>query len=214
MGLLERIFGDADLFNPNHEPPGSDKGGQFAPAREGSGSQAPVASDAQAKIGQREREIAAIKDHEVLYAVLRNGQEVKVDGTSNRVNLSMNEMDSGKWRGAVVTHNHPVTGNSFTPEDIYATHRGGFGEMHAVADLGGGNCVRYSIKPEASFFRQTIRQQIEDESASVFRENKKKIKAGTMTVDEADRAHYDMVWRRLDKALDGIMHYKVEAFNA
>lgn len=130
----ERL-GTASQFNPHHQPPGSEHGGEFAPGESGGGSY--VHGGAPKFITPKWKTIEAELANEVVErAVVWKDGRVIMRSSGGAMDVSFTAPQSAMIRGAdVLTHNHP-SGASLSADDLLLARELGITEIRAVGYLG------------------------------------------------------------------------------
>jgi hypothetical protein len=115
-------------YNENHEPAGSENGGQFAPADGGSGG-----GGASANVESVEAELSKISGHEELAALDADGKEIiRIKGKDRSVAITGKQMATLKENGnATVTHNHPFVA-SLSSGDLHMACNANLAEIRAI----------------------------------------------------------------------------------
>lgn len=111
------------------------------------------------------------------------------DGTRDTVEFTDKELDL--FSGAILTHNHPSIGGSFSPQDILTAIENNLAEIRAV-----GAQYRYSLKFPKGSIRKYFQNQVDYAETQVRKQLTQKIRDGAMTPAEADLEHYHQVWLR------------------
>ena len=84
---------------------------------------------------QVEEEIVRLEDHEVGYVFRPDGEVVlrKVAADGRKLALQFSDAERAQIRGCIFTHNHPIAGSSFSPEDIKFAYANRLLEARAVS---------------------------------------------------------------------------------
>lgn len=128
-------------------------------------------------------------------AVYIKGQQILFkDGSRNYVDFSPKEVAAMK--GAVLTHNHPG-GGSFSDADVTMINGYGLKEIRAVS-----TGYTYSLSGKGKgLSKAEVRSIYKNESMKVVQAFRQKIKAGEMTVDEANKNHAHEIMNGISEKL-------------
>lgn len=148
---------------------------------------------------EKETEIAEL-EYERAYVFDKQGNILFTkDGSRNEVSFTGDELALIRGRDAVFTHNHPTYGGSFSLEDVYFAMKNDLAEMRAV-----GKKYVHSMKRPAEGW-PAVKELIDEydrANKEVQAEFWKKIYAGQMTPEEAEREHWHEVWTRVARRLN------------
>lgn len=224
-----------EAYNPEQPrvPAGNPEGGQWGAGGSGGGGgsgDAPAPSggdsgskaDAPGTYGVEAKIAASLAEFENAHAsdpiesaraVARDGSVMmdKSSGRENAVEFSKEEMEKLRGQGVTFTHNHPH-GNSFSFDDIDHAHKIEAKEIRAVT-----KDAVFRMRPGSEGWFPTqvgLKMAFAKYDTQVHDEFVGKIAAGTMTIPEANAAHYNEVWRRIAAANPEHLVYSREARNA
>ena len=97
------------------------------------------------KVGKFESQyLGGLRDKEVAAAFDKDGEQIfRTSGSTDMVKFQ--EYQIAQMQDSILTHNHPVTGGSFSDSDIRLAIRGNVAEIRAVGSDGMGNHYAYSM---------------------------------------------------------------------
>ena len=129
------------------------------------------------------------------------------DGEKDNVKFTPEEKN--KFKGTRFTHNHPI-GHSFSTADINFACIAEMKEMRVISSK--GKTYSLKMKDGSNFNRDMWYKNI----GPVFAENERsvreyftgKIETGLMTIEDANNAHYDTIWKRVAIDLENLIIYK------
>lgn len=155
-----------------------------------------------------EAEIRELRVERGVYFDAKGNRLVDVMGNKNSLSLSQQQFDSLRGVGATATHNHPGgwgrsvgdprhAGDSFSLADIRQAAALNFVETRVVTPT-----RRFSMKPPPGGWKDhhwqtTVPKAYKRHDSAVMAELIRQVRAGKMTVEEADARHYHMVWERV-----------------
>lgn len=148
-------------------------------------------------ITEKEKLIANLP-HERAYVFDAAGTVLlEKDGGKSSVNFDASEF--ALMKDAVLAHNHPAIGGSFSPEDIHLAAKYDMAEIRAV-----GKAYRHSASRPApgwseQFWDSAIKPSYRRHEADVIREFRAAILSGSMTVTQAEEQHWHEIWTRVAK---------------
>jgi len=148
-------------------------------------------------ITEKEKLIANLP-HERAYVFDAAGTVLlEKDGGKSSVNFDASEF--ALMKDAVLAHNHPAIGGSFSPEDIHLAAKYDMAEIRAV-----GKTYRHSASRPApgwseQFWDSAIKPSYRRHEADVIREFRAAILSGSMTVTQAEEQHWHEIWTRVAK---------------
>lgn len=156
---------------------------------------------------EKEREIAP-RDTEKGYLFGTNGKIIleKV-GAKDHINFTQEEVKL--FENNIFTHNHP-RGSSLSPEDVAFASSRNLQEIRAV-----GTEHRYSMSRPVNgwsrdFWSSKIEPVMRKYNQEVENEFYSKIRAGQITVEQANKLHWHEVWSRVARELS--LEYKQESW--
>lgn len=149
------------------------------------------------KIEEAEKKISQLKTHEEAYVFTLDGSQIlhKVGGL-DYVEFTTGEIS--KFEGAILTHNHPSRGGSFSFEDINLMFRS---RLHAIRATGTheGQWMRFVMRPNnaARLIAETgpeLREWYNQANAKVYEAQWEAIRSGKITIEQASHLHAHKVW--------------------
>jgi hypothetical protein len=153
-------------------------------------------SDLRANIKRSEQEIIQLQ-HERCHVFKADGTKVFTkDG--QRSEIRFNDKELAGFKDTYFTHNHPVSGGSFSLDDIMLTIDYDLAQMRAC-----GREYRHSMTRPAGGWGSSgeVRNKYLAENANVRADFTAKIAAGEMTLENAEKEHSHAVWQRVTKDL-------------
>lgn len=146
-------------------------------------------------------ESAYVYDSNGTLVLQKDGQQYSVTFTDAEI---------ARMKGAVLTHNHPrglaypasdprSVGNSFSLEDLLLAAVANLAEIRAVTPK-----RRFSLRPGPGRSwpdEQVIRAEFVTIYQQVYTQSLQQIRAGALTVEQAEARHLDEVWRIVAKRL-------------
>jgi len=151
------------------------------------------------------------QEHEELFARLPDGTSVWLVGELDHVHLPADAMERNSWADGVVSHNHP-SGNSFSPDDVYAVLKTNVKEIRAVGEKDGVRYL-YRLRPNSQIYNrglEAIKAEIVVLNTRQLDEWQKKISNGSLPIDKANFEHWHTIWTEMDKRYGGGLHYSRE----
>jgi hypothetical protein len=198
-GLADTIKSRKKVWPPEDEgEKGGPGSGHHAPEHRGRPGQRGGSSPG-GGISAREAKIRSLEQEKRLYArpievsfVLdQNGDEIAFKaGTRDGVGYTADE--SAAMKDQILTHNHPVTGGSFSVSDVvFATQEADLQEIRAVGTGPDGTRYLYRLVRPADGWKVSeseIDEQVNTTLAKVEDKTWPRIKSGEVSVDEANFA--------------------------
>ena len=159
------------------------------------------------RLGVREDMISNL-DYEKCYVYNKEGDIIfRKSGEKDYISFSDKELL--KMKGAeVFTHNHPVPGTSFSPDDLAIAFLTKFKEIRAV-----GQKYVYSAKISSNWTGETwnnfvdAMSEVHDETMQVTRQL---IKSGFITKKNAEENFFHDMWTELSKTNKGFEYKRIE----
>lgn len=164
-----------------------------------------MSSRGEATVRNIERDL--IRDKEETAVVLMPNGEVVFEQWGDTDSVTFTEQQMAKMGDAVLTHNHPVTGGSFSSEDVWMAVRQDAAEVRAVG-IRPGTKERYLYRltrPPDGWSRRHPLVATRDGFNIVSNAHNRKVReefmaaisARRMTIPEAEFEHQHAVWSRM-----------------
>jgi hypothetical protein len=170
--------------------------GAAQPSATGPGPQ-PEPPTLEQAIVEKEKLIANLP-HERAYVFDAAGTVLlEKDGGKGSVSFDASEL--ALMKDAVLTHNHPTAGGSFSPEDIHLAAKYDMAEIRAVGKTYRHSASRPVLGWSEQFWDSAIRPSYRRHEADVMREFRAAILNGSMTVTQAEQQHWHEIWTRVAK---------------
>ena len=154
----------------------------------------------------REATLASVEDRirdnptETAVVVGRDGRVLldKTEGSATAVHFSRDELSL--FRGSTMTHNHPAS-TSFSRDDVSLAIEEGIEEMRVTSRL-----YDYSMRLPKGADLGDLREAAFLADQEVASEFWAAIRAGTMSKDAANAAHWHEVWTRFASRVAGVAY--------
>lgn len=182
--------GSADDGIPNDKAPDDDLVGQMA----GGGESGSSLSGARQKLATIEDEIRH-KSEEEMYIVSPDTGETMLHIKGDEANVLLSDEDNAKFKGNIVTHNHP-NNSGFSLRDIHMALKHGPAEIRAVGSKRGFSMTFPDGIEKDPFTAYSLRRQYDEINKVVYKDLSTKIKKKKMTLEQAQEAHDSMIWNK------------------
>lgn len=130
---------------------------------------------------------------------------ILMDKSGGKSSVKFTSADVAKFRGNILTHNHPG-GGPFSPADINTVVNTGLKGIRAVGDDNIDYVLKRNANPNnvskmmdvASGIEKTIKRTVKAEKPAIMDE----IRAGSLSVDEANKKITKMIHKEIEKFIE------------